>query len=140
MEPTVYLNFDGTCLEAMTFYAQTLGGEVTGVFRNADAPDAASRMPGGDDMVMNMAVKFGNTIVMASDAPSPYYQTPQGFSVNVSPETRAEAERVFAALSKDARSIAMPLGETFWADAFAMFTDKYGTPWMINFAGSKMPG
>jgi PhnB protein len=77
---------------------------------------------------------------MASDAPAPYYETPQGFSVNVSPASKAEAERVFAALSKDARKISMPLGETFWADAFAMFTDKFGTPWMINFAGSKMPG
>ena len=31
----------------------------------------------------------------------------------------------------------MHLGETFWAERFAMFTDKFGTPWMINFAGSK---
>jgi PhnB protein len=125
MEPTVYLNFNGDCREAMTFYAQVLGGEVTGVYSNKDAPNPESRMPGGDDLVMNMAVRFGNTIVMASD---------------VSPASKAEAERVFAALSKDARKISMPLGETFWADAFAMFTDKFGTPWMINFAGSKMPG
>lgn len=140
MEPTVYLNFNGDCREAMTFYAQVLGGEVTGVYSNKDAPNPESRMPGGDDLVMNMAVRFGNTIVMASDAPAPFYETPQGFSVNVSPASKAEAERVFAALSKDARKISMPLGETFWADAFAMFTDKFGTPWMINFAGSKMPG
>ncbi|MBK8457961.1 MAG: VOC family protein [Phyllobacteriaceae bacterium] len=139
MEPTVYLNFNGNCLEAMTHYANVLGGEVTGVFLNKDGP-ADSRMPGGDNLVMNMAVKIGATIMMASDAPGEWYAKPQGFSVNVSPKTMAEAERVFAELSKDAEKVQMPLGETFWADAFAMFTDKYGTPWMINFAGSKMPG
>ena len=26
----------------------------------------------------------------------------------------------------------MPLGETFWAVKFAMLTDKFGIPWMIN--------
>lgn len=140
MEPTIYLNFNGNCLEAMTFYARVLGGEVSGVFANRDAPNPESRMPGGDDLVMNMAVKIGNTMMMASDAPAPYYDVPCGFSISVSPSSRAEAERVFAELAKDARKISMPLGETFWAEAFAMFIDRFGTPWMINFAGSKMQG
>jgi PhnB protein len=26
----------------------------------------------------------------------------------------------------------MPLQETFWAARFAMFRDRFGTPWMIN--------
>ena len=38
MEPTIYLFFRGNCLEAMTHYAEVLGGEIVGVFRNADAP------------------------------------------------------------------------------------------------------
>jgi PhnB protein len=48
-----------------------------------------------------------------------------------------EFERVFYALSKDAEVVTMPPGETFWAERFAMFTDRYGTPWMLNFTGSK---
>ena len=65
MEPTIYLYFNGTCLEAMTFYAETLGGEITGVFKNSDAPDPASRMPGGDDMIMHMSMALGQAVVMA---------------------------------------------------------------------------
>jgi PhnB protein len=139
MEPTVYLFFNGNCLEAMQFYAKTLGGEVSGVFRNKDAPNKESRMPGGDDLVMNMAMKLGNTSMMASDAPGQWYSKPQGFSVVLSPKTMAEVDRVYKALSKDAQSIQMPLGETFWAERYAMFTDKYGTPWMINYSGKKAP-
>ncbi len=136
MEPSVYLFFDGNCLEAMQFYAKTLGGEITGVFKNKDAPKD-SKMPGGDDIVMNMAMKLGNTSVMASDAPGEWYSKPQGFSVVVSPKSLAEVDRVYKALSKDAQKVSMPLGETFWAERYAMFTDKYGTPWMINFSGKK---
>ena len=118
MEPTIYLFFKGNCLEAMTHYAETLGGEVTGVFRNADAPDPDSRMPGGDDLVMNMAIRLGDATVMASDAPDNMYSKPQGFSVSVAPSSVAEFDRIFAALSEDSQSISMPPGETFWAECF----------------------
>ena len=78
MEPTVYLYFNGNCEEAMRFYAETLGGEVTGVFRNGDMPDPESRMPGGDDMVMNMNMKLGTANIMASDAPGDWYHQAAG--------------------------------------------------------------
>lgn len=26
----------------------------------------------------------------------------------------------------------MPIGPTFWAERFGMFTDKFGVPWMVN--------
>ncbi len=140
MEPTIYLLFDGNCLEAMTYYADVLGGEVTGVFRNADAPDPESRMPGGDEMVMNMAVRLGSAMMMASDAPAPMYARPQGFSVSLSPASRGEFDRVYEALAQDARSVGMAPCETFWAERFAMFTDRFGTPWMLNYAGANAPG
>lgn len=139
MEPTIYLFFNGNCLEAMTRYAETLGGEVTGVFRNADAPDPESRMPGGDDLVMNMAIRLGDALVMASDAPGEMYSKPQGFAVSVAPSSVADFDRIFAALSENAESITMPPTETFWAERFAMFTDRFGTPWMLNYAGAKAP-
>lgn len=140
MEPMIYLFFNGNCLEAMTHYAETLGGEITAVFRNADAPDAESRMPGGDDLVMNMNMKLGNSMVMASDAPAEMYQQPQGFSVSLAPASLDEFERIFEALSGDATSMCMAPGETFWAERFTMFTDRFGTPWMLNYEGAKRTG
>ena len=141
MEASIYLTFDGNCLEAMTHYADTLGGEITGVFRNGDAPDPESRMPGGDDLVMNMGMRLKNGFLfMASDAPGQWYSKPQGISVAIMPESRAEFDRVHAALAEGARSVSMEPAETFWAERFAMFTDRYGTPWMLSFAGSKAMG
>ena len=137
MEPTIYLFFNGNCLEAMNHYAQTFGGDIHSVFRNADAPDVENRMPGDDDLVLNMAMTLGQSTIMASDAPESLYQKPTGFSVSIAPPSLAEFERIFAALAKDAESVKMPPGETFWAERFAMFTDRFGTPWMLNYAGAK---
>lgn len=140
MEPTIYLNFNGNCLEAMNFYAETLGGEVFGIFRNADSPTPEDRMSGGDDMILNMSLRLGNTTVMASDAPAEWYSKPQGFSVTISPPSMDEFDRVYAALSRDAQAVMMAPAETFWADRFAMFTDRFGTPWMMIIEGSKRMG
>lgn len=137
MEPTIYLFFKGNCLEAMNHYAEVLGGEITGVFRNGDAPDAESRMPGGDDMVMNMHMKLGSAGVMASDNSAEMYEKPQGFRVSIAPTSREEFDRIYDALANDAEAVPMAPDETFWAERFAMFTDKYGTPWMLNYAGNK---
>lgn len=137
MEPMIYLFFKGNCLEAMTRYAEVLGGEIADVTRNRDAPSPESRMPGGDDMVMNMSLRLGAATVMASDAPEEMYSKPQGFRVSLSPASLEEFDRVFAELSENAASVEMAPAETFWAERFAMFTDRYGTPFMLNYAGSK---
>lgn len=137
MEPTVYLFFKGDCLEAMTHYAEVLGGEIGGIVRNADAPNEESRMPGGDDMVMHMNMKLGSATIMASDSPGDMYERPQGFKVTIAPTSREEFDRIHDALAKDAAAVQMAPGETFWAERFAMFTDKFGTPWMLNFEGAK---
>lgn len=135
IKPEFYLFFNGDCLTAMTHYAQTLGGQIEGVFLNKDAPPD-ERMPGGDDMVMNLALRLGDTVMMASDNSAQFYEVPQGFRVSITLPTRAEFDRVFAALSADARAVQMPPSATFWAERFAMFTDRFGTPWMISFDGA----
>lgn len=142
MEPTIYLFFKGNCLEAMTHYAKVLGGEIReeDIFRNADAPDSHSRMPGAGDLIMNMSMRLGGATVMASDVPEAMYSKPQGFRVSIAPASREDFDRVYAALAKDAQSVEMAPGETFWAERFAMFTDHYGTPWMLNYDGVKAAG
>ena len=136
MTPQLYLFFKGDCLEAMTHYANTLGGTIEGVFRNADAAPE-DRMPGGDDLVMNLVMRLGDTLTMASDNSPEMYERPQGFRVVIETPSRDEFDRVFGALAEGATDVPMPPGETFWAERFAMFTDRYGTPWMVSFTGAR---
>ncbi len=50
-------------------------------------------------------------------------------------DTAAEGKKAFDALSQGGK-ITMPLEKTFWAEAFGMFTDRFGTPWMVNAGAS----
>jgi PhnB protein len=137
MHPTTYLFFHGDCFEAMSHYAETLGGEVAYVMRNSDAPTPDDRMPGSDHMVMNMGIRLGEAMMFGSDNSDEMYQAPQGFRLQLEASSAQEFDRLHDALGKDARRVDMPAGETFWAERFAMFTDRFGTPWMLNFTGSK---
>lgn len=139
MNPTLYLFFKGQCFEAMTLYADALGGTVEGVFRNKDAAAPEDRMPGGDELVMNMSVRLGDALMMGSDNSDDMYQAPQGFRVQIETPSLSDFERLHDALAEGAKQVAMPPGETFWAERFAMFTDRFGTPWMLNYTGNKAP-
>lgn len=121
----------------MTHYAEALGGEVAYIMKNADAASPEDRMPGGDDLVMNMAIKVGDMMMFGSDNSTDMYETPQGFRLQLEAGSRKEFDRLYDMLAKNARAEDIPVGETFWAERFAMFTDRFGTPWMVNFTGSK---
>jgi PhnB protein len=139
MQTMPYLFFAGNCAEALAFYEATIGAVVSGVMRNSDAPDADSRMPGGDHLIMNAMLNIGGSMVMASDSGEGWHQKPQGFALYLETPSADEAARVFAVFS-DCGAVQMPLGETFWAERFGMVTDKFGTPWMVSFTGNAMQG
>ena len=42
----------------------------------------------------------------------------------------ADAERLFHALA-DGGQVQMPLGKTFFSQAFGMVADRFGVPWMV---------
>jgi PhnB protein len=111
--PQFYLFFKGDCLEAMQHYAKALGGTIQGVFLNRDAATPEERMPGGDNLVMNLAMRLGDALMMASDNSEEMYERPQGFRIQIELPSAEEFDRVFAALSDAARDIPMPPGETF---------------------------
>ncbi|MCI5048348.1 MAG: glyoxalase/bleomycin resistance/extradiol dioxygenase family protein [Aquisalinus sp.] len=140
MNHALYLFFDGDCEAAITHYIETLGGEIAFTMRNSDAPDPSQRMPGGDDLIMHLTAQIGGMTVMASDTPPDMYSKPQGFRVQIEPQSMEEFDRIFNTLSKDAREIQMLPEESFWAERFTMFTDRFGTPWMMNYEGNKAQG
>jgi PhnB protein len=80
---------------------------------------------------MHARLTVGELVVMGSDAPPEMYQEPKGFSVSLSTEKPAEAERIFKALAENG-SVKMPLQQTFWAVRFGTVTDQFGIPWMVN--------
>ena len=133
MNVTPYLNFNGNCREAFEFYQKTLGGKIAGIFTFGEMPGPAEDCPAGSqDLIMHVRLELGTGNIMGSDCPPGMgYEKPQGISVSLHPTSVEEAERIYKAL-EEGGSVMMPLQQTFWAERFAMLTDRFGTPWMIN--------
>lgn len=136
---STYLNFPRQTQEAFEFYRSVFGGEFNGpIHRFRDIPPAPGQpaVPEADlDLVMHVELPIlGGHVLMGTDAPES-----MGLSVvvgnnvhlNLEPDTRTEADRLFAALTEGG-SVQMPLQIMFWGDYFGSFTDRFGTRWMIN--------
>lgn len=131
MKLNPYLNFAGTCEEAMTTYAKVLGGKIVAMLAYGDMP---GDHPIPDDMRKKIAharLVIGDQVLMASDAGPEHYKPMQGVSVTLNIPEPAEADRVFDALVEGGMKI-MPLEETFWAHKFGVLVDRFGTQWMVN--------
>lgn len=137
---STYLNFPRETEAAFTFYREVFGGEflAPGLQRFRDmpqAPDAPPMAPEDAALVLHVELAItGGHVLMGTDAPPS-----MGFSVTMGsnmhlqlePDTRAEADRLFAALSAGGR-ISMPLGEAFWGGYFGACTDRFGVQWMVQ--------
>jgi PhnB protein len=127
-----YLSFDGTCAEAMKFYARVLGARLEALITYGAVPGGEPPPPSHADKVMHAYLVHPEWELMAGDMPPGMtYAGVQGVMLTLSYPTAAEGRRIFDALAEGGQ-VTMPAGETFWADFFGMVTDRYGVPWGIN--------
>ena len=134
-----YLFFEGRTEEALAFYKQALGAEVQMLMRYKESPGGTAKCPDGSvppgEKVMHSSFKVGDSVVMASDGFCSGKPNFAGFSLSYPAKDEADAKRRFDALAAGGK-VGMPLGETFFARAFGMVTDKFGVAWMVM-AGAK---
>lgn len=133
MKIHAYLMFDGQCEEAFNFYAELLDGKLE-LMRYADSPEDVPIADEYKQRVMHACLAVGDQLLMASDtAPQcgPPHEGIKGCSISLQVDNVPEAERLYEALSEGG-SVQMELQATFWATRFAMLTDRFGVPWMIN--------
>jgi PhnB protein len=124
-----YLIFNGTCGEAMQFYARSLGAELQ-MMKFSEGPSPVP--PETKDRIMHARLTKGPAVLMASDnMPGMEYHQGDNYFVNVDCNSVEEIDKYFAAIG-DKGTIIMPLQETFWAKRFGMLTDRFGVRWMFN--------
>jgi PhnB protein len=136
---STYLNFARSTEEAFNFYKSVFGTEfVGGIARFGDVPVQEGQPAMSEDdkqLVMNVQLPIlGGHLLMGTDAPeSMGFQLNQGNNVYIclDPDTRAEADALFAALSAEGK-VEMALQEAFWGDYFGSLVDRFGVKWMIN--------
>ncbi len=131
MQLNPYLTFNGQCAAAFKFYEECLGGKIEMMMTHAEAPIADQVPAGWRDKIMHARLTVGDKTLMGSDAPPDRYEAAKGFSVSLSVDTPADAERIFKSLSSKG-TVQMPIQQTFWAVRFGMLVDQFGIPWMVN--------
>ena len=131
MKVQAYITFGGRCEEALEFYKQSIGAEVSGLMRWNESPEADMKgPPGWEHKVMNASFRIGETHLMADDGMVQATPEFKGMTLALSTASDADTRRLFDALAEGG-TVQMPLAKTFWTSSFGMLSDKFGVPWMV---------
>lgn len=131
-----YINFNGNAEEAFTFYKSVFGGEFGEIVRFRDVNSDEFPVPENEaEKIMRITLPIGGNVLIANDVPEVLGRVNENENrskIAVSAESREEAERIFAGLSEGG-AVEMPMDESPWGTYFAMFRDKYGIEWTVEF-------
>jgi PhnB protein len=131
-----HINFNGNAEEAFTFYKSVFGGEFAKIIRFKDI--ASAEFPVAEheaNKIMHIALPIGPNMLMANDVPEIMGKTNENENrskICINAESREEADKLFTGLSAGG-NVEMPIGDAPWGTYFAMFRDKYGIEWMVEF-------
>lgn len=136
---SIYLNTMGKTEEQFRFYAKVFGNPISDVMYMRDVPGSQPLPEEESHSVMHVEVEIlGGTILMGTDhVASMGHELHEGnnLAINLEPDTLAEAQSLFSALSEGATDI-VPLSEMFWGAHWGALKDRYGIRWMVNCAAS----
>jgi PhnB protein len=130
---TPYLLFDGNCAEAMTFYHECLGGDLT-LSKLSDTPMKDQFPNEKHGRIINAQLKRGAFEISASDwMASPELDPVLGnmSAIYVTSEDKADLEAIFGRLGKGAdRARFQELHEMPFG-TYGQFYDRYGVQWIF---------
>ena len=133
-----HINFNGNAEEAFNFYKSAFGGEFAKLIRLKDIASEDFPVPNEDaDKIMHIALPIGPNMLIGNDIPESMGRVDENENrskISVSAESREEADKLFYGLSEGG-NVEMPISDSPWGTYFAMFRDKFGIEWIIEFAG-----
>ena len=126
-----YLNFNGNCREAMTFYQACLGGELS-LQVVADSP-MADRMPAeAQQSILHASLTKGALVLMGSDMAGASLEKGNSVSLSINCSSEEEIKSFFINLAAGGH-VRDPLANMFWGALFGALTDKFGINWILNY-------
>ncbi len=131
-----HINFNGNAEEAFNFYRSVFGGEFTNITRFKDI--ASDEFPVSEEeanKIMKIALPIGNNLLIANDVPEFMGRTNENENrskISITAESREEAFRLYNGLSSGGQ-VEVPMDENAEDECFAMFRDKYGIEWIVEY-------
>ena len=130
-----YIMFNGTCEEALNFYAKALGGQISELQYFEGSP--VEEMGTDGKKVLHAHFRAGDVFFMASDGQENEAATGM-VHLSLDFDSAEQQQKAFDGLCEGAR-VTMPLQDTFWGARFGMLTDQFGIGWMFNFDKGPKP-
>ena len=125
-----YIDFKDNTREAMEFYKDVFGGELTmNTFGEYGAPGTPEA-----DKIMHAQLETGTGLhADGLRHPARHGAQPrrQHHQVSLSGDDADELRGYWSKLS-DGGTVTMPLEKQMWGDEFGMCVDRFGIPWMVN--------
>jgi len=132
-----HINFNGNAEEAFNLYKSAFGGEFDRIVRLKDIASEENPVAENEaNKIMHIALPIGQSILMGNDVPEilgKVNERENRSKISVTAASREEADQIYNVLS-DGGEIEMPIGDSPWGSYFAMFRDKFGIEWMIDFS------
>jgi PhnB protein len=123
-----YLSFSDNAREAMEFYKDVFGGNLTlNTFGEYGSQgDEANKI-----MHAQLETDDGYTL-MGADTPEGMTHNPgDNITVSLSGDDAESLRRYWEKLSEGG-NVTMPLEKQMWGDEFGQCTDRFGIPWMVD--------
>ena len=131
-----YINFNGNAKEAFIFYKSVFGGEFGPIVRFKDLESSEFPVSKEDaNKIMHIVLPIGRNSLIANDVPASMGRVNENENrskIAISAKNKEEADRLFKGLSEGG-SVEMTMAESPWGTYFAMFRDKYGIEWTLEF-------
>ncbi len=127
-----YVSFADNAREAMEFYQQVFGGELSlNTFGEQGMPQDA---PGSDRIMHGMLeTASGFTLMGADTPPGMEFQPGNNMAISLSGDDADELRGYWEKLSAGG-NVSVPLEKQMWGDEFGMCEDQFGVAWMVNIA------
>ncbi len=128
-----YIGFNGSCIKAMNFYKECLGGELM-LQTIGDSPMATHFPENMKDQILHSSLTNGAVILMGTDCTNPAEGFIKGNNIALSITCSSEEEinTLFIKLSEGG-NVVEPVKLQFWGAMFGMLKDKFGIGWMLNY-------
>jgi PhnB protein len=127
-----YISFNGNCREAMTFYKDCLGGELT-LQAIGESPIAGQCPSAMQNQILHSMLIHNVIRIMGSDMEGPGgVQQGNNISLMINCSSEEEINRFFSSLSEGGK-VLDPLKVQFWGGTFGVINDKFGIRWMFNY-------
>lgn len=135
---STYINTMGQTEEAFEFYRSVFGGEFTDLQRFSDmdmGPQSDSLSDEERNCILHIELPIlGGHVLEGTDMIASlghHAVVGNNFSINLHPDSREEADRLYAGLSVGS-AFAPGMADMPWGAYWGSFEDRFGIRWMIN--------